>query len=87
MFEPLEDEDEDGWKDYIERNFFFYEEDFELYEKMLKYASSDYSVMTIRTNLSINDLFAAVIDGVKTPKEATEQLVPVVEGLAGQTNK
>ena len=43
--------------------------------------------MTIRTNLSINDLFAAVIDGVKTPKEATEQLVPVVEGLAGQTNK
>ena len=87
MFEPLEDDDEDGWKDYIERNFFFYEEDFELYEKMLKYASSDYSVMTIRTNLSINDLFAAVIDGVKTPKEATEQLVPVVEGLAGQTNK
>ncbi len=83
MFEPLDEEDETGWKTYIERNFFFYDEDFTIYEKMLRYAKTDYSVLTVNTNLSINDIFAAVIDGVKTPKEATEQLVPVVEGLLG----
>jgi len=83
MFEPLEDEDTDGWKDYIERNFFFHEEDFEFYLKMIKNAKTDFSVLTTKTNLTIDDLFGAVIDGVKTPKEATEQLVPVIEGLLG----
>ena len=83
MFEPLEDEDTDGWKDYIERNFFFHEEDFEFYLKMIKNAKTDFSVLTTKTNLTVDDLFGAVIDGIKTPKEATEQLVPVIEGLLG----
>ncbi len=83
LFEPLDGEDETGWKDYIEDNFFFYSEDYLLYEKMISNAKTDWSVFTTKTNLSEDDIFAAVIDGTKTPKEATEQLVPVIEGLAG----
>ena len=83
LFEPLGGEDENGWKEYIERNFFFFSEDYERYENMIKNAVSDDSLLTMKTNLSENDVFAAVIDGVKTPKEATEQLISVIEGLAG----
>jgi ABC-type glycerol-3-phosphate transport system substrate-binding protein len=83
LFEPLDKEDDNGWKEYVERNFFFYSEDYERYENMIKNAVSDDSLLTMKTNLSENDIFAAVIDGVKTPKEATEQLISVIEGLAG----
>lgn len=84
LFEPLDGEDETGWKDYIERNFFFSPEDYMIYEKMITYAESDWSVLTGNTNSAENEIFAAVIDGVKTPKEATEQIAPVIAGLAGQ---
>lgn len=83
LFEPLDGEDETSWKDYIERNFFFYTEDYTMFEKMITNAQTDWSILTSKTNLAEDDIFAAVIDGVKTPKEATEQIVPVIEGLAG----
>ncbi len=83
LFEPLDGADENDWREYIEKNFFFFSEDYERYENMIRNAVSDDSVLTMKTNLSENDIFAAVIDGVKTPKEATEQLVSVIEGLAG----
>ena len=83
LFEPLAGETESSWKEYIERNFFFFSEDYERYENMIKHAVSDDSVLTMKTNLSEDDIFAAVIDGVQQPSEATERLEPAIEELAG----
>lgn len=81
IFEPLDGEDTESWKDFMGMNYFFFEEDADLYFDILQSAVSDYSVLTVNTNDSINDIFESVISGKKTSKEAVEMLEPVVSGL------
>ncbi len=81
IFEPLDGEDSESWKDFLITNYFFYEEDAELYFDILATAVSDYSVLTLNTNDSINDVFVGVVNGLKTSMEAVEMLEPVVSGL------
>ena len=81
IFEPLGDETTESWKDYLSTNYFFYEEDSQLFFDMLMNSVSDYSILTRNSNESIDDVFEAVINGKKTPKEAVEMLSPVVSGL------
>ena len=81
IFEPLKGEDTESWKSYVSENYFFYEEDAELYFDVLKNAVSDFSVLTLNTNDSIDDLFESVITGKKSAREAVEMLEPVVTGL------
>lgn len=81
IFEPLNGEDTESWKDFLRTNYFFYEEDAELYFDILKNAVSDHSVLTLNTNSSIDDIFVGVVNGQKTAHEAVEMLEPVVTGL------
>jgi len=81
IFEPLKGEDTESWKSFVSENYFFYEEDAELYFDILKNAVSDFSVLTLNTNDSIDDLFESVITGKKSAREAVEMLEPVVNGL------
>ncbi len=81
IFEPLKGEDTESWKSYVAENYFFYEEDAELYFDLLKDSVSDFSVLTLNTNDSIDDIFESVITGKKSAKEAVEMLEPVVSGL------
>lgn len=81
IFEPLDGEDTESWKDFLSMNYFFYEEDSELYFDILKTAVSDYSVLTLNTNDSIDDIFVGVVNGQKSAREAVEMLEPVVSGL------
>lgn len=81
LFEPLNGEDTEGWKSFVSENYFFYEEDAEFYFDILQNAVSDFSVLTLNTNDSIDDIFESVILGKKSVKEAVEMLEPVVSGL------
>lgn len=81
IFEPLEGENSESWKEFLGTNYFFYNEDAELYFDILASAVSDYSVLTLNTNDSIDDVFVGVINGQKSAREAVEMLEPVVSGL------
>jgi len=83
LFEPLGDENSDDWKYFISRNYFFYDGDYDIFENMLTNAKSDYSVLTQNSILAETDIFAAIVDGVKTPIEGTTMISTAIEELAG----
>lgn len=83
LFEPLDGENSEDWKKFMNDNYFFYEEDSEFYYYALEHAVSDFSILTQNVNKSIDDVFESVITGRKTAKEAVETLEPVITGLIG----
>jgi hypothetical protein len=81
IFDPLEGEDENSWKTYLNKNYFFYEQDFNSYLKMLQNAKSDDSLKTLSIESNLNGVLGMVVQGYKTPKEAVSEIESVINAI------
>lgn len=86
IFEPLDGDDAESWKRWIQHNCFIYEEDFDIFYDMIAGARTDNSLLTTEANLTIEDFFIGVINGRKTSNEAVQQLEHAVTGILSLGN-
>jgi ABC-type glycerol-3-phosphate transport system substrate-binding protein len=72
MFEPLEGETKDSWKDRVKRQYFFDDQSFEYYIDLFEGGTTDFSAVAYQSVWTdIPNVYRSIISGKKAVGEAT----------------
>lgn len=80
IFEPMEGEDENSYREVLKREYFFYDEDFEVYSAMMEKAESEGVFPASSLMNDIQNVLSGVVSGVKSGKQALIEIESVVNG-------
>lgn len=80
IFEPMEGEDENSYLEVLQREYFFYDKDFSLYESLLQNASSDGTLPAYSLTEAVENVIAGVVSGTKSGKQALIEIEGFVNG-------
>jgi hypothetical protein len=72
MFEPLDGETKDSWKDRVKRQYFFDDQSFEYYIDLFEGGTTDFSAVAYQSVWTdIPNVYRSIISGKKAVGEAT----------------